>query len=60
MRRSTTRGSKPERNWAVGVDALASLDRDDVGADRLDPQRGGDPGDDVLGWQMAVQQQHLN
>jgi hypothetical protein len=42
------------------VDALASLDCDDVGADRFDPQRGGDPGDDVFGWQMAVQQQHLN
>jgi hypothetical protein len=42
------------------MDAHACLDRDDVGADRIDPQRGGDPGDHVLGRQVAVREQHLH
>ena len=47
------RQDQPERCRSVGVDVLTGLDRDDIGADRLDTKCGGDPGDHILGQQMA-------
>jgi hypothetical protein len=45
---------------AVSLGCFAGLDRDDVGADRPDRERGGDAGEHVGVPEVAVGQQHLD
>jgi len=44
----------------VGLGGFAGLDRDHVGGECADLQRGGDPGDDVVVGHAAVQHQHVD
>jgi hypothetical protein len=49
-----------DRSGGAGVSGPAGLDRDDVGGVRADRQRRLDPGDDVGGGHVPVQQQDLD
>ena len=53
-------GGRPAGSVVVGLGGLAGLQRDRVRGQRPGPQRGGQPGDDVLVGHVPVQQQHLD